>query len=159
MKHKTIQKKLLRYLDGDLPDREKAKVRRHLEGCRTCRDALKMIESMWIMERPIERKAAPPFLWTRIAARLRLETKRSFFKEFKKDVRLALRPVVTVVVLLFIFLCGVQLGNLVIRSAGEGAEISAERSTDTFGMSYFEILPPGSINAQSLALTESEIQK
>ncbi len=159
MKHKSIRKKLLRYLDGDLSVREKVKVRHHLESCRACRDALKMLESMWVAERTIERQTAPPFLWTRIAARLQSQTERKLFKGLKNPVRWALRPVVTVVVLLFIFFSGIKLGNLITGSTGDVTEISAESATDNFGMSYFEISPPGSINAHVLALTESEMQE
>jgi predicted anti-sigma-YlaC factor YlaD len=159
MRHKTIQIKLLRFLDDDLAEREKAIVQRHLEGCRTCRDALKTVESMWVLERPMERETAPPFLWTRISARLQIEAEPAFFKAFEKPLRLALPPVVTTVVLLFIFFSGIKLGNLITGSTGDVTEISTERVTDNFGMSYFEILPPGSINAHALALTESEMQK
>lgn len=159
MKHKLIRKKLLRYLDGDLSIKEKVKVRHHLESCRACRDALKMLESMWVAERPIERKTAPAFLWTRIAARLQSQTEREIFKGLGNPVRWVLRPVITVVVLLFIFFSGMKLGNLITGSTGDVTEISTERITDNFGMSYFEILPPDSIDANILALTESERQE
>ena len=159
MKHKAIQKKLLRYLDDELSEQEKVKVQCHLERCETCRDALQTIELMWATERPIERKTAPPFLWTRISARLQAEAEQGFLNGLKVPVRLALRPVVTVVVLLFIFFSGIKLGNLITGSTGDVTEISAESATDNFGMSYFEISPPGSINAHVLALTESEMQE
>ena len=159
MKHKSIQKKMLRYLDDDLPEGEKVNVQRHLESCRTCREDLKAVESMWATEQPIERQAAPPFLWTRIAARLQAEAEQRFFKGFNMFVHLALRPVLTVVVLFFIFFSGIKLGNLITGSTGDVTEISAESATDNFGMSYFEILPPGSIDAHALALTESEMQE
>ncbi len=159
MNHKTIQKKLLRYLDGDLSIREKVKVRHHLESCRACRDTLKVLESMWVAERPIEQRTAPPFLWTRIAARLQTQTEREIFKGFGNLLRWVLRSVMTVVVLIIMFFSGVKLGNLITGSTVDVAEISTERVTDNFGMSYFEILPPGSIDANLLALTENEMQK
>lgn len=159
MKHKSIRKKLLRYLDGGLPEREQKKVRRHLESCETCRDALQTIELIWASERPIERKTAPPFLWTRISARLQAEAKQGFLNGLKAPVRLALRPVVTVVVLFFLFFSGIKLGNLITGSTGDVTEISAESATNNFGMSYFEILPPGSIDANVLTLSKSEMQK
>jgi len=157
MKHKTIQKKLLRYLDEELSELEKVEVQRHLERCETCRDALQTVESLWIAERPLERKTAPPFLWTRISVQLGAEAEKGIFKGFKEPVRLALRPLVTVVVLLFIFFSGITLGDLMTGSSGDVTEISTERITDNFGMSYFEILPPGSLDASSLALTEKEV--
>jgi len=156
MEHKAIQKKLLRYLDDELSEQEKVKVHRHLERCETCRDALQTIELMWATERPIERKKAQPFLWTRIAERLQSETERDIFKGLGNPMRWIQRPVMTVVVLLFIFFSGIKLGNLITGSTGDVTEISTERIIENFGMSYFKILPPGSIDANILALTESE---
>jgi predicted anti-sigma-YlaC factor YlaD len=156
MDHKAIQKKLLRYLDDELSEQEKVKVQRHLERCETCREALQTIELMWATERPIERKTAPPFLWTRIAARLQSQTELEIFKGLGNPVRWVLRPVMTVVVLLFIFFSGIQLGNLMTGNTGKASALSTEKVTDNFGMNYFEILPPGSVDANILALTESE---
>ena len=159
MKHRPIRKKILRYLDDDLSVREKQKVRHHLENCQVCRDALKMLESMWVVDRPIERQTAPPFLWTRIAARLQSQTEQKPFKGLKNPVRWVLRPVMTVGVLIIIIFSGVKLGNLTIESSRDGTEISTKRITDNFGSSCFEILPPGFIDAHVFALTESERQE
>jgi predicted anti-sigma-YlaC factor YlaD len=156
MKHKTIQRKMLRYLDNELSEKEKVKVQRHLERCETCRDALQTIELMWATERPIERKNAPPFLWTRIAARLQSERRRDFLERIEKITQLTLRPALTLAVLFLIIFSGIQLGNLMTGNTGKVSALSTEKVTDNFGMNYFEILPPGSIDANILALTESE---
>lgn len=159
MKHKIIQKKLLRYLDNDLSEREKAKVRSHLENCRSCREALKVVESIWIPEQPIDRKTAPPFLWTGISTRLRSEEEQGVLGEIKKPGQAAFRPLIMVAVLVLIFFSGIKLGNLITGSSRVGTDISTERITDNFGMVYFEILPPGSIDAGVLGLIESETQR
>lgn len=159
MKHKSIRKKLLRYLDGDLSIKEKAKVRHHLESCRACRDALKMLESMWVAERTIERKTAPPFLWTRIAARLQSERRREFLERIEKITQLTLRPALTLAVLFLIIFSGIQLGNLMTGNTGKASALSTEKVTDNFGMSYFEILPPGSLDASSFTLTENKVRR
>lgn len=159
MDHKTIQRKLLRYLDDELSEKERSQVRHHLKNCRTCRDGLKAIESMWVSEQPIERQTAPPFLWTRISAQLEAKAEKKIFKGLKKPLRLALRPILTIVVLFFIFYSGINLGKLMTGSSESVTEISTARITDNFGSSYFEILPPGSLDAQVLALDKSEIQK
>lgn len=145
MKHKSIRKKLLRYLDDDLSEREKEKMQRHIESCPGCRDALKAIEALWVTEQMIERQTAPPFLWTRIAGRLQSQTKRGLIEEPENPARWVLRPVLTVVMLFLMLYSGIRLGNLMTGSTGDASEISTENPTDNFGMSYFEILPPGSI--------------
>ncbi len=160
MRHKTIQKKLLRYLDNDLSEKEKEEWRRHLESCRNCRDALKTVEALWKTEQPIERKKAPQFLWTSISARLKTEQKQGFLNRVTNNiVRPALRPVAIVVVLLFIFFIGIQLGTLMSGQTGDGAEISSVKESDDFGLGYFEVLPPTSLYSHTLALIESEIKK
>lgn len=157
MKHKTIQNKLLSYLDDELPEREKIKVQSHLKSCRICQEALKTVELIWATERPIERKTAPLILWTRISTRLNSEKKQGILYTLKQFIRPALRPVMTVVVLLFIFFSGIKLGKLITGSFVNVTEKSTESIADNFGMSYFEISPPGSIDAHILALTESEM--
>lgn len=159
MDHKTIQKKLLRYLDDELSELEKVKVQRHLESCLECRDILKTIKSIWVTEQPIERQTVPPFLWTRISMRLNSERKQGILNKRKQFALPALRPVITAVVLLFIFFSGIKLGNLITGTTDDVIEISTETITDNFGMNYFEILPPGSLDASSLTLTENEARK
>ena len=159
MNHNTMRTKMLRYLDDELSDQEYMEMRRHLEHCENCRDALRTIESMWSAERPIERITAPPYLWMRISAQLQEEAEEGFLHGLKESVRPALRPVATVVVLLFMFFSGITLGNLMTGSTGDDSRISAAGGTDTFQTSYFEILPPGSINAHVLVLNESEMEE
>lgn len=159
MTHKAIQKKMLRYLDDELSGQEKAKVQRHLERCKTCRDALQTIKSLWITERPPEQKNAPLLLWTYIAAGLQSPTERGVLKGSENPGRQLLRPVMTVVALIIICFSGIKLGNLITGSTGDVAQVSAESAIDNFGMSYFGISPPGSLDAHVLALTESEMQQ
>jgi hypothetical protein len=157
MKHKSIQKKLLRYLDDDLPVSEKAKVRRHLEGCRFCRNALKTAEWVWSKGRPVQRETCPPFLWARIYMQLESEQEHRLVDRLHHIVRPALRPMITLVVLLFIFLGGIKLGNLMTVAAVDRGDMSTYNATEDFGLSYFKPLPPGSVDARALALTEREL--
>ncbi len=157
MKHKTIKKKLLRYLDNELAQKEKLKVRRHLESCQTCQNDLKIIKSLWRTGQPVEKLSVPPFLWTRIITRLKSEKQQGFVNEMKYAILPMLRPAIIIVVLLFILVGGIDLGNWLTSSPGDRAELSSENTTDNFGLSYFEVLPPGSIDGRILALTESEM--
>ena len=159
MRHKSIRKKLLRYLDNDLSDGEMQHVQRHLESCQSCQDDLKTIESLWRIDRPIERMTAPPFLWTRISTRLEEEERQSFVSIIKDALLPALRPAIIIAGLLLVLVGGMELGNMITLSADDRAEILIDNTMENFGLSYFEVLPPGSIDARVLALTESELQK
>lgn len=159
MKHKTIRKKILRYLEGDLDEKEKGKIQRHLKHCRMCRDELNILRPIWMTEQPVKRETAPPFLWTRISARLSSKKKEGLPWKVKKVTRFLLRPVLTVVALGFMFYSGIRLGTLVTGAREDHTEISMETTAEEFGLNYFDILPPGSIDARILALNESEVQK
>jgi hypothetical protein len=159
MQHKSIQKKLLSYLDKDLSDSESQKVRSHLEGCQICQDDLKDLELLWRMERPVKRMTAPPFLWTRIAARLKSEKKQGFFNEIKVFIFPLLRPALEIAVLILGVIGGIEFGNRIFLSSGDSSEVTFEKTIDSFGLNYFEVFPPGLFDDRVLALTESEQQK
>ncbi len=156
MRHKMIQKKLLSYLDNDLSDDEKQNIQRHLETCQECRDDLETLERLWQSDRPIERMAVPPFLWSRIANALKSEKRRGFFDAAEFSFSRALRPVFVVAILVLVFIGGIELGTWIDHSEFDKPMISRERTEDNFGLNYFDVLPPGSIDAWQLALTESE---
>jgi anti-sigma factor RsiW len=65
MKHKHIQKRLLLYLDGELPQREMNNIRAHLSGCSSCYRQSVLLESMWKSDSAAPREFPPPFLWTK----------------------------------------------------------------------------------------------
>jgi len=156
MRHKSIRKKLLRYLDKELSEKESRRVLSHLESCQSCQSDLKAIESLWRINRPVERMATPPFLWAHISAQLKAEEKQGFFDNIKDAVLPLLRPAILVGTLLLALIGGMKLGDKIAPPPVEQAEIQIE-TKDNLGMSYFEVLPPGSIDARVLALTESEM--
>lgn len=70
MKCSAVEKKLIFYLEGDLPEQEKTEVACHLEGCSACTDKLHHLKfSMQTLEstKAFEPK---PYLYTRIQARM-----------------------------------------------------------------------------------------
>jgi predicted anti-sigma-YlaC factor YlaD len=67
---KSIEKKLIFYLEGDLPDEENKIISSHIKGCNQCAAKLQYIqESIQTIE--LEKSTVPkPFLFTRIQARM-----------------------------------------------------------------------------------------
>ncbi len=159
MRHKLIRKKLLRYLDKDLPESEQREIGNHLQSCQVCQDDLKYFETLWRIERSDSRLTAPPFLWTRISTRFRDDKKYGLFDGLKNSVTRIWRPVFLIGVLFLALVGGIKLGNMSALSTNDSSAGQIDDNTDNFGLSYFEILPPGSIDDQVLALTESEMQK
>lgn len=156
MRHKTIQKKLLSYLDNDLSDDEKQTIQRHLETCQECRDDIKTLERLWQSDRPIERIGVPPFIWARIANALKSEKRRGFFDGVEFSFSRMLRPVFVVAILVLVFIGGIELGTWIDHSEFDEPMTAVEKPVDNFGLNYFDVMPPGSIDARLLDLTESE---
>ena len=68
MKHENTQQNLILYLEGELPEAERTIVRTHLEQCPHCRQYLETLSSVW--QQTPARETPPPFLWTRVEARI-----------------------------------------------------------------------------------------
>jgi hypothetical protein len=62
--------RLSEYLDGELAERERRELDRHLEGCGECRAALAGLESVVAEARSLGQAAPPEDLWPAIAARI-----------------------------------------------------------------------------------------
>ena len=152
MRHKLIRKKLLRYLDDDLPGREHRAIKNHLQNCQSCQAYLRDIEALWRTTRPVKTFSAPPFLWSRISARLKTEKKQGSFVPL-------LRPALMIGALVLVLISGIKLGNMITLSHTDQIEALTGRIADSFGMSYFEVFPPGSIDTRFLTLTKSEMKK
>ncbi len=76
MKHKRIQKRLLLYLDGELPQAEMNKIRAHLSGCSSCYRQSVLLESMWKLDGVATGELPPPFIWTRLQNRIERNSER-----------------------------------------------------------------------------------
>jgi len=70
------------WVDRELDSRQAAKVEAHLKGCETCQAVEKEMSALGRLYRTEEALEPPPYLWTRIAAQIREESreeKRAFF--------------------------------------------------------------------------------
>ena len=73
MHHSEIQLKLSEYLDHALSEAERRKIEEHLNGCPSCRQELAELEHVVGAIREIPPEEPPPWLTTRIMARVREE--------------------------------------------------------------------------------------
>ncbi|MFH1288806.1 MAG: zf-HC2 domain-containing protein [bacterium] len=103
MNHKEIPKKVLLYIDNDLPKPEIENMREHINSCSDCRERLKGFEKIWKLEG--EKKLEPsPYIWTKLEAEIKgYEQNPVLFGIFyvKRKFAYILQPV-TAAVLLFI---------------------------------------------------------
>jgi len=157
MRHNVIKKKLISYLDTALPENEMHQIRRHLAQCQACREDLKTLARLWRPGQPPHRLVAPAHLWPRIAARLPREKSTGILDIIRQSIFPVLRPVIIGAGLIAILIGGVELGQQLSPPTID-AEGFGGNATENFGLNYFEVLPPGSIDARLLVLTESEMQ-
>ena len=71
MKHDSIHKDLIFYLDNELPVEKKLAVEKHLEVCADCRSFLAFLQDgMQIIDKEKNQEVSP-FFYTRLSARLK----------------------------------------------------------------------------------------
>jgi predicted anti-sigma-YlaC factor YlaD len=143
MKHKTVRKKLLHYLDNELTQEETKSVHLHLSSCPECNNYLKQLEKIWIPGQHVSRIEVPPFLWTRVSVRLETENQAPITKRVATTMSLVISkvwvPTAIVITIFFGILFGSEMHNNNLRD-NNGTIAEQE-----FGLDYFSLTPPGYI--------------
>jgi hypothetical protein len=158
MKHKTIQKRLLRFLDNELPENEFRLIKSHLATCNTCRNHLQQLTAIWQVARPIPRISPPPFVWTRLSHRLENEKRVDFWKRVARHLWPYARPAVAVTTILVTILVGIEFGRQVAPPPTDSSLSFIQTSTvrEEFGTDYFSVLTPGDVGEPMITLTADE---
>lgn len=158
MNHRHVRHQLVLYLDGDLSDQDMTRVRDHLDQCLRCRRYFESFASVW--HQAPDRVAPPPFLWTRVEARIReSERPEPLLTDVIRHFALLVRPAVMLLTLIAGVLIGAYLGNLPVSTPDNRDEQMAIRnSEDVFDVAYLESfndMPPESVG-QAYMLVASE---
>ncbi len=110
MECKTIHKKLIFFLEGDLPEREAELMKVHLSGCKDCAAfAEELRKTLGIIE---EEKSAEinPFFYTRLKARLEAQTEPAIIPFWKPVLIRVVQPVVFSILLIAGIYSGYKIG-------------------------------------------------
>jgi len=141
MKHKTVKRKLLRYLDNDLPEGEFKAVRQHLSTCPECSNYLQQLEKIWFTEQPVTPIEVPPFLWTRLSVRLESKSQSPITKRvtttMSQFISKAWVPAAIVITIFSGILFGSEMHNNNLKD--KNGTIAEQE----FGLDYFSLTPPG----------------
>ena len=78
MKCKSIEKKLVFYLEGGLSDAERQSVLQHIELCADCAAKAEYLKSSFQWLEPEKTTEVKPFLYTRIKSRMATENRRIY---------------------------------------------------------------------------------
>lgn len=151
MHHRRIQDRLILYIDGELSDAEMASIRGHLQQCPACRRSLERLSAVWLKDEAAGRLAPPPYLWTRVAARVHaMEQHGSPADAAARWIMPLIRPAVMVATLIIGIVLGAYLGNIPATQTTEETSTSQMAAQDTNGflnpvdLESFADLPPGS---------------
>ena len=107
MKHKSIHKDLIFYIDNELSDEKRMAIEKHLKRCADCRSFLVFLhEGMQVIEKE-KNPEVSPFFYTRLSARL--EEKPEYHAQ-NQWIRLAQPAFFSIVLALGIY-GGLRLGS------------------------------------------------
>jgi hypothetical protein len=150
MIHTHIQEKLLLYLDGNLSDEEMQKIRNHLSSCSICTEQHNALASVWQSERRLEKVQPPPFLWTRLQARMKESEQTSVFvwdlKRILQGITIRPFPVIAVIAAIVF---GIYLGTPREPQRYEHTQSVSQlvNVSDELGLDQFDVIPPGTLGS------------
>ncbi len=151
MRHSTVRKLMLSYLDDALSPGRRRKIEDHLAACPACRGERDLLERLWrVQDSPI---APPPaaFIWPRIVARL---------DRSAVEVRLTwprrLQPVLLASLFILLFLGGIEFGTWLGSSRSSVSTAPVDADLVEYGLNYFDVLPPGALEIQILTVPQGD---
>jgi len=159
MKHKEILKKLLRYIDAELPSEEREEIQLHLKRCEQCRKDVRLLSGIWSLSQPVSRAQPSPFLWNKIAAQLEGKPqKEQLMHKAGAFIRQTARPALTAAIVVLGLFIGIQLGNHLIqeelyRPQASGTSIQLQSE---FGLDNFRVYSSASLGGELAALMDYE---
>ncbi len=157
MIHKTIQNKLILYLDGNLPERETAIVKEHLFECQSCQKEIKALSAIWKNENALEIITPSDYLWTKLEARLNELNEEAPYLLIDKLVPAARLSIMAALVLAAIFV-GSYIGN--VSNDVKNYDLKnapGEYFWNIYNLDFFEPIPTESIGkAFALASNDGE---
>ena len=158
MKCKSTSKRLLAFLDKDLPVKKRNAVQQHLDGCRSCRVLFDKLAELWKPTLEFDTHQPSLCLWNRIHSRIQEYDQRgnSLFNFPDKIARYAVKAAGAVLVLAGI-MTGIYLGSF---PDTQEMPIKSNRSNGLLGeeapegdcLSSFDDIPPQSLGGIYLTL-------
>jgi anti-sigma factor RsiW len=159
MRHKEIQKQLLLYLDGELPDEEMHQIRDHLSACAVCAQHRDELASVWQSETRSEKVKPSPFLWTRLQARIKeYEQTPAFVWDLKRSMQqIPLHPFPALAVIAAIVV-GIYIGTPRGSQRNDRAQLAIRSlgAVEDFGLDQFDVIPPGALGSTLVKISKTQ---
>jgi len=153
MKHGTARKKLIDYMEGELPADTQEALRRHLNSCAECRSFLQKLEDLWNPGKSVPEPSPPDHMWSKISSSLELDDKSRTGTAFPERLAPYLKAALTTSAVIATVIIGVQLGLYFNSTTDQPVDsrISRIPPEEEWGMDYFSVNPPGSMSVSLLS--------
>lgn len=147
MKCPKVRKKLSAFLDNELKEEQRERIREHLKNCPSCVRELKELSLTWEFVKKLEGVESSPYLWNNLLKKISQPIfirKRTFH---------ILAPVAATVILIGGILTGILIGRIFYS---ERIFLTQKENTDFLYLNTFDDFPPDSIGGIYTTLVSSE---
>ena len=159
MKHKDVKKKLLLYLDGELPEKEMKEISKHLSTCFECSRQRDLLASIWTPEDMRQKPVVPPFIWTRLEARIReYEQTSKWNHNLKKAISYVSMHPVSLAASIIAVAVGIFVGTLTYHVQDSKSQIQSSSLTtaDEFKLNLFDLVPRNELGSELVDKVETK---
>jgi len=142
MRHQHTQTSLIRYLDGQLSQKQRRTITRHLSRCPACQDELAQLRHLNALLRELPPVELSPDFHARLQARIMeaAASSRGTLFGWLHGYRFLI-PVAGTAALVI----GLLVGNLVGTVTSTPGALSQDQYLETVGMDHFQDYPSGSL--------------
>ena len=162
MKCDKVRKKLLIFLDGELPEKQKVEIQNHLNGCPGCLKQVEVLLKIWDVAEGLERIEPSPYLWNKLSLRVvEYESSQNLFSAFFRTISRYTVPATVVVIFLIGILAGIYLGSSTNFQKIKTSNISSvatarEKFVRSSYLDIFDDMPAESIGGIYIALVSDK---
>jgi len=157
MNHKNIRKKLLLYLEGELPEKEKHAIESHLKSCKKCSKDFELLSNAWVLQHSVNRVSVPASLWDKISERLDEKSKTKYlYYRITSLINQIEQPAFIMALIIAALFIGIRIGSSLIKQKPSKQQnyITTAQMDNEFGLNNFQLLSSGSLGSKMAELME-----
>ena len=162
MKCKKVRKKLLIFLDGELPEKQKIEIRNHLNGCTDCLNQIDVLSKLLDISIKPKRIESSPYLWNKLSLRIaEYESSQNLFSAFFETMARYAVPAAVIVIFLSGIFIGIFLGSFPNSQKSKASSLNSDVTTKekfvrSSYLDSFDDLPPESIGGILVTLRQKK---
>ena len=157
MNHKNIRKKLLLYLEGELPEKEKHAIESHLKSCEKCSKDFELLSDTWVLQHAVNRVSPPESIWDKISERLDEKSKTKYlYYRITSLINQIEQPAFIMALIIAALFIGIRIGSSLIKEKPSKQQnyITTAQMDNEFGLNNFQLLSSGYLDGKMAELME-----